>query len=74
LLWTIDLDDDGEERAVPVRRGEARSVDRGGISLPIPEQEIIQEAGHFRLAIACRCPSRRGTSRSPCSPARPRPT
>jgi exoribonuclease R len=81
LLWTIDLDDNGEERAVDVRRAVVRSVDRldyvgaqaaidggtaderlrllavvgelrkkleidrGGISLPIPEQEIIEDAG-----------------------------
>ena len=85
LLWTIDLDGSGEERAVDVRRAVVRSVDRldyvgaqaaidggtsderlillaevgelrkkqeierGGISLPIPEQEILEEDGHFRL-------------------------
>jgi exoribonuclease R len=85
LLWTIDLDGSGEERAVDVRRAVVRSadrldyggaqaaidggtaddrlmllaevgelrkqqeVDRGGISLPIPEQEIVEDAGHFRL-------------------------
>jgi exoribonuclease R len=85
LLWTIDLDGSGEERAVDVRRAVVRSVDRldyvgaqaaidggtsderlillaevgelrkkqeierGGISLPIPEQEILEEGGHFRL-------------------------
>ncbi len=85
LLWTIDLDDNGEERAVDVRRAVVRSADRldyvgaqaaidggtsderlrllaevgelrkkqeverGGISLPIPEQEIIEDAGLFRL-------------------------
>jgi exoribonuclease R len=85
LLWTIDLDGSGEERAVDVRRAVVRSVDRmdyvgaqaaidggtsderlnllvevgelrkkqeierGGISLPIPEQEIVEEDGHFRL-------------------------
>jgi exoribonuclease R len=86
LLWTIDLDDSGEERAVDVRRAVVRSVDRfdyagvqsmidagtgderlqllaevgrlrkeqeverGGISLPIPEQEVIEDGKHFRLA------------------------
>jgi exoribonuclease R len=85
LLWTIDLDGSGEERAVDVRRAVVRSVDRwdyvgaqaaidagtsderlnllaevgelrkkqeierGGISLPIPEQEIVEKDGHFRL-------------------------
>jgi exoribonuclease R len=85
LLWTIDLDGSGEERAVDVRRAVVRSVDRldyvgaqaaidggtsderlvllaevgelrkkqeierGGISLPIPEQEIVEADGHFRL-------------------------
>ena len=85
LLWTIDLDDNGEERAVDVRRAVVRSadrfdyagaqgaidagtaderltllaevgelrkkqeVDRGGISLPIPEQEIVEDGGRFRL-------------------------
>jgi exoribonuclease R len=85
LLWTIDLDDSGEERAVDVRRAVVRSLDRldyagaqaaidggtaderlrllaevgelrkkqeverGGISLPIPEQEIVEDDGHFRL-------------------------
>jgi exoribonuclease R len=85
LLWTIDLDGNGEERAVAVRRAVVRSVDRfdyagaqkaidagtaderlallaqvgelrrrlevdrGGISLPIPEQEIVESGGRFRL-------------------------
>lgn len=86
LLWTIDLDSDGEDRAVDVRRAVVRSVDRldyagvqasldsgtgderllllaevgrlrkqqeverGGVSLPIPEQEVVDEDGRFRLA------------------------
>jgi exoribonuclease R len=85
LLWTLDLDADGEQRAVEVRRAAVRSrdrldygqvqaqldtgaaderlrllaavgrlreeqeVERGGISLPIPEQEIVAEDGSFRL-------------------------
>lgn len=85
LLWTIDLDHNGEERAVDVRRALVRSVDRldyagvqqtidsgsaderllllaevgklrkqqeierGGISLPIPEQEVVEHGPHFRL-------------------------
>jgi exoribonuclease R len=85
LLWTIDLDGSGEERAVDVRRAVVRSVDRfdyagaqaaidggtkddrltllaevgelrkqqeverGGVSLPIPEQEIVEDGGRFRL-------------------------
>ena len=88
LLWTIDLDASGEERAVDVRRAVVRSVDRldyvgaqaaidggtsderlrllaevgelrkkqeverGGISLPIPEQEIVEDAGLFRLRLS----------------------
>lgn len=86
VLWTIDLDADGEERSVEVRRALVRSVDRldyegvqdavdsgraderllllaeigrlrqaiererGGVSLPIPEQEIEDVDGSFRLA------------------------
>lgn len=85
LLWTLDLDDSGEERAVDVRRAlvrsrdrldyaavqravdsgaaderllllaevgqlrKAREVERGGISLPIPEQEVVEDGGSFRL-------------------------
>lgn len=86
LVWTLDLDADGEQRAVEVRRALVRSrdrldyahvqaqldasaaderlqllaavgrlreeqeVERGGISLPIPEQEIVAESGSFRLS------------------------
>jgi exoribonuclease R len=86
LVWTIDLDGSGEQRAVEVRRAlvrsrdrldyaaaqaaldsgraderlrllaevgrlrEQREVDRGGVSLPIPEQEVIEQDGGYRLA------------------------
>ena len=85
VLWTIDLDAEGEQTAVDVRRAMVRSTDRldyagvqetvdagraderlellaevgklrialeverGGVSLPIPEQEIVADAGTFRL-------------------------
>ena len=85
LLWTIDLDGDGEQTAVDVRRALVRSrdrldyagvqqlvdsgraderlrllaevgarrtaleVERGGVSLPIPEQEVVQEDDTFQL-------------------------
>ena len=85
VLWTIDLDAEGEQTAVDVRRALVRSTDRfdyagvqdmvdagraderlellaevgklrialeverGGVSLPIPEQEIVTDAGSFRL-------------------------
>lgn len=85
LLWTIDLDAAGEQRAVDVQRAlvrsrerldyatvqgaldagraderllllaevgrlrEQREVDRGGVSLPIPEQEVVEVDGGFRL-------------------------
>lgn len=86
VLWTIDLDAEGEDRAVEVRRALVRSherldyagvqaevdagratdglrllqeigtlrerieAERGGVSLPIPEQEIEDTDGGFRLA------------------------
>jgi exoribonuclease R len=85
VLWTIDLDAEGEQTAVDVRRALVRSrdrldyagvqevvdsgraderlellaevgklrialeVERGGVSLPIPEQEIVTDAGTYRL-------------------------
>jgi len=85
LLWTLDLDADGEQTAVDVRRALVRSrdrfdygqvqdlvdggtdderllllaevgklrmqleVDRGGVSLPIPEQEVVEDGETFRL-------------------------
>jgi len=85
VLWVLDLDADGEETGVEVRRAMVRSrnrfdyaevqvlvdsgttderlqllaevgrlrktieADRGGVSLPIPEQEIEEVAGSFRL-------------------------
>jgi exoribonuclease R len=85
LLWTLDLDADGEQTAVDVRRALVRSrdrfdygqvqdlvdggtdderllllaevgklrmqleVDRGGVSLPIPEQEVVEDGDTFRL-------------------------
>ena len=88
LVWTMDLDADGEPRAVDVSRAlvrsarrwtyaeaqealtagglqdgqslallaevgplrEARERERGGVSLPIPEQEVEQVEGGYRLA------------------------
>jgi exoribonuclease R len=86
VLWTIDLDAEGDQTAVDVRRAMVRSRDRldyagvqeqldggtaddrllllqevgrlrkqveaqrGGVSLPIPEQEVHEEGGAFRLA------------------------
>ena len=86
VLWTIDLDADGEQTQVEVRRAAVRSCDRldyagvqqqldsgqaderlellaevgrlrkeleaerGGVSLPIPEQEVEEVDGTFRLA------------------------
>ena len=86
VLWTIDLDGDGDETSVDVRRALVRSrdrldyagvqeqvdagaaderllllaevgrlrkqieLDRGGVSLPIPEQEVEEADGTFRLA------------------------
>ena len=85
LLWTIDLDADGEQTAVDVRRAAVRSrdrldyagvqemvdagkaddrlslladvgklrmaleVERGGVSLPIPEQQVVENGGTFEL-------------------------
>ena len=85
VLWVLDLDADGEETGVEVRRAMVRSrnrfdyaevqalvdsgtdderlqllaevgtlrktieAERGGVSLPIPEQEIEEERGAFRL-------------------------
>ncbi len=85
VLWTLDLDADGEQTAVDVRRAMVRSrdrydyaqvqdlvdrgtdderllllaevgklrmqleVERGGVSLPIPEQEIVENGSTFRL-------------------------
>jgi len=86
VVWTIDLDADGESTAVDVRRAVVRSRHRldyasvqaaldggqaderlellrtvgqrrqeaerhrGGVNLPIPEQEVVQLDGAFRLA------------------------
>ena len=85
LLWVLDLDADGEQTAVDVRRSLVRSrdrldyaevqqlvdtgraderlqllaevgklrmaleVERGGVSLPIPEQEVVENGHTFRL-------------------------
>jgi exoribonuclease R len=85
VLWTLDLDADGEQTAVDVRRALVRSrdrldyagvqdmvdagkaderiqllaevgklrmaleVERGGVSLPIPEQEVVEHGETFRL-------------------------
>ncbi|HTE74362.1 MAG TPA: RNB domain-containing ribonuclease [Actinomycetes bacterium] len=85
VLWTIDLDPQGEQTAVEVRRARVRSrdrldyaavqdlvdsgraderlqllaqvgklrmaleVERGGVSLPIPEQEVVEDGGRYRL-------------------------
>ncbi len=52
----------------------AREAARGGVSLPLPEQEIIDEDGRVAPGVPPRCsPSRPGTRRSRCSPASPRP-
>lgn len=86
VVWTIELDADGECTSVDVRRAVIRSRDRldyagvqaaldggqaderlkllravgqrrqeaerrrGGVNLPIPEQEVVQVDGAFRLA------------------------
>lgn len=86
LVWTLDLDAEGEQTGVEVQRALVRSRDRldytdvqqrvdsggaderlqllaevgrlrkqietqrGGVSLPIPEQEVEQVDGSFRLA------------------------
>jgi exoribonuclease R len=85
VLWTIDLDAQGEQTAVEVRRAQVRSrdrldyagvqdlvdsgraderlqllaevgklrmaleVERGGVSLPIPEQEVAEDGTRYRL-------------------------
>ena len=85
VLWTIDLDAQGEQTAVEVRRAQVRSrdrldyatvqdlvdsgraderlqllaevgklrmaleVERGGVSLPIPEQEVVEDGTRYRL-------------------------
>jgi exoribonuclease R len=85
LLWTIDLDADGGQRSVDLRRALVRSrdrldyaavqdlvdsgraderlqllaevgklrmeleVERGGVSLPIAEQEVVEDGATFRL-------------------------
>jgi exoribonuclease R len=85
VLWTIDLDAQGEQTAVEVRRAQVRSrdrldyagvqqlvdsgraderlellaevgklrmaleVERGGVSLPIPEQEVVEDGKRYRL-------------------------
>jgi exoribonuclease R len=85
VLWTLDLDAEGEQTAVDVRRALVRSrdrfdygqvqdlvdggtdderllllaevgklrmqleVERGGVSLPIPEQEVVEDGDTFRL-------------------------
>jgi exoribonuclease R len=85
LLWTLDLDAEGEQTDVEVRRALVRSrdrfdyagvqdmvdagtsderllllaevgklrmeleVERGGVSLPIPEQEVVEHGHTFRL-------------------------
>ena len=85
VLWTIDLDGQGEQTAVEVRRARVRSrdrldyaavqelvdsgraderlqllaevgklrmaleVERGGVSLPIPEQEVAEDGTRYRL-------------------------
>jgi exoribonuclease R len=85
VLWTLDLDADGEQTGVDVRRALVRSrdrldyagvqdlvdagkaderlqllaevgklrmaleVERGGVSLPIPEQEVVEDGETFGL-------------------------
>lgn len=92
VLWTLDLDRDGEQTDVAVARAVVRSrdrltyaeaqrlidsgraderlqllaevgerrkeieVDRGGVSLPIPEQEVEEVDGTFRLSYRASLP------------------
>jgi exoribonuclease R len=85
LLWTLDLDAEGRQTALDLRRALVRSrdrldyagvqdlvdagraderlqllaevgklrmeleVERGGVSLPIPEQEVVEDGATFRL-------------------------
>lgn len=92
VLWTIDLDADGEPRDVHVERATVRSRaqlsyaqvqqrlddgsaddlmrglaavgtvrqererERGGASLDVPEQEVVQEGGGFRLRFRATLP------------------
>jgi exoribonuclease R len=93
LVWTFDLDADGEPTATRVERARVRSrarftydevqqqldagtaeeplqllrdvgrlreaaeVARGGVSLPIPEQRVVQVDGRYRLAFRAPVPS-----------------
>lgn len=53
---------------------ERLEVERGGISLSVPEQEIVEQDGTYALVYRAPSPPRAGTPRSPCSPGWPRPT
>jgi exoribonuclease R len=93
LLWTLDLDADGAQQAVAVRRALVRSVDRldyaqvqeavdngradqrlvllaevgalrkalevarGGVSLPLADQEVVGDGDSFRLEYRVALPS-----------------
>ncbi len=50
-----------------------REAARGGVSLPLPEQELVEKDGHWELEFRRLTGSRTGTRRSRCSPAWPRP-
>lgn len=56
------------------RLREQQEVARGGISLNVPEQEVVERGGRYGLEYRAPSPPTAGTPRSPCSPASPRPT
>ena len=107
LVWTIDLDADGRQSAVDVKRALVRSrarlnyaqaqqaidaktgeatdgtlallaevgrlrqaleVERGAVSLRLPEQEVDADGNGYRLRYRAPLPARTGTRRSRCSP------
>jgi len=85
VLWTFDLDGDGERRDVDVRRAEVRSVaqhtyadlpaaeaallaevgelraererERGGVSIRLPEQEVVPDGAGWAIAYRAPLPS-----------------
>lgn len=52
---------------------EQREIERGGVSLPLPEQEVDTTTTPWSLRFRARSRSKAGTLRSPCSPAWRRP-
>ena len=44
----------------------AREAARGGVSLPLPEQEVSMAGDEWRLEFRARCRPSSGTPRSPC--------